>query len=145
MKAKAQPEGRVSNALAELVVVPRTCLRARLASGRFGLTGERSGVLLKGEGDDGVSLMPPGPPHAGLIIRELDGVSDMACRNMGEGVVWRYQTSPPTVMAGAGCACRRGAVGEVMEEWGIHVRQLYRPQLGSGRRAIDVGEGRMGE
>lgn len=80
-------------------MVPMTCLRARLASGRFGLMGERSGVVLKGEGDDGVSLMLPGPPHAGLIIRGLDGVSDMASRDIGEVDGWRDQTFPPDSIA----------------------------------------------
>jgi hypothetical protein len=69
-----------------------TCLRARLASARCDLTGERSGVFLKGDRDEGVSLMPPGPPHAGLMIRELEGVSDMVCRDIGEDDGWRGQT-----------------------------------------------------
>lgn len=91
MNANEQLEGRLSNALAEFVVVPMTCLRARLASTRFGFVGERSGVFLKGEGDEGVSLMPPGPPHAGLMSRELEGVSDMLYRDIEEDG-WRWQT-----------------------------------------------------
>lgn len=82
--AKQRPVGRLSKALAELVVVPMTCRKDRLASTRLGLTGDRSGVFLKkGEGE-GLSLMPG--PSAGLIILELVGV-DIACpRSMVEEV-----------------------------------------------------------
>ena len=76
MKANDLAVGILSKAFAELVVVPMTCLRERETSERWpGLTGERNGVLFwKGE-LFGVSLRLP---HAGLIIRELEGVSDIA-------------------------------------------------------------------
>jgi hypothetical protein len=74
--AKQRVEGRLSKALAELAVVPTTWRSARLASVRFGFTGERSGAFLKKGDGEGWSLMPC--PSAGLIIRELDGVSDIA-------------------------------------------------------------------
>jgi hypothetical protein len=69
------PDGRLSKALAEFVVVPMTWRNARLASARPALTGERGVVLKNGEGE-GLSLMPD--PMAGLIIRGLEGVSDIA-------------------------------------------------------------------
>jgi hypothetical protein len=74
---KQRAEGRLSKALAVLVVVPITVRRERVASARAALIGERGLFLavVKGEGV-GVSLMPA--PRAGLIIRGLDGVSDIA-------------------------------------------------------------------
>lgn len=61
-----------------LVVVPMTVRRARVASARAALTGERGLVLtvVKGEAV-GVSLMPA-PRPASLIILVLVGVSDIA-------------------------------------------------------------------
>lgn len=93
--AKERAFGRLSKELAELVVVPMTWRRASEASARCDLVGERSGVLLlrNGEGE-GVSLMPA--PQAGLIIRGLFGVSDMAAAGDRESVGgssegWHFQ------------------------------------------------------
>jgi hypothetical protein len=63
--------------LAVLVVVPITVRRARVASARAALTGERRLVLtvVKAEAV-GVSLMPA--PRVTSLIRALDGVSDIA-------------------------------------------------------------------
>lgn len=76
VKAKLWPEGRLSKALAEPVVVPMTCLSARLASGRLAFIGERSVFLIDGECDAG-SLREL--PHGGLLIRGWAGVRAMLC------------------------------------------------------------------
>lgn len=107
MKAKLRPEERLSNAFAEVMVAPMTCFRARLASGRAVLIGERWGVFLwKGE-FEGVSLMLP--PQAGLMIRGLDGVSDMkSSREAGESGLDQRQTCQLVVVfrRHASCACQ---------------------------------------
>ena len=76
-----------------------TCFKVRLTSGRLvGLTGERNGVVLaKGE-LDGVSLMPP---QAGLIMRGLDGVSDISGEDVGGSAVDLETTCHRRVMADA--------------------------------------------
>ena len=80
--ANDEPELRLSNALAVLAVVPITCFNASEASERMLLIGDRSGVCLaKGEWA-GVSLMLP--PNAGLMIRELEGVSDISLEALEE-------------------------------------------------------------
>jgi hypothetical protein len=77
VNANDVPELRLSKALGVFAVVPMTCFSASVTSERIFLIGDRSGVCLaKGE-LDGVSLRLP-VPHAGLIIRELDGVSDIS-------------------------------------------------------------------
>ena len=82
--AKQRAAGRLSKALAVLVVVPITVRRARVASARPGLIGERGLflVVVKGEGV-GVSLMPA--PRVASLIRTLDGVSDIAFSRSVEG------------------------------------------------------------
>lgn len=76
--AKQRAVARLSKAFAVLVVVPITVRRARLASARDILTGERGLVLMLVKGDGvGVSLMPA-PRVAASLIRTLDGVSDIA-------------------------------------------------------------------
>jgi hypothetical protein len=78
--AKQRPVGKLSQALAVLVVAPMTVRRARRASARAGLHGEERGVLrapVKGEGV-GMSLMLAPSAGLGLMIRGWDGVSDMA-------------------------------------------------------------------
>jgi hypothetical protein len=82
VNAKHLPEERLSKALAELVVLPMTCLSASVASARLVLTGERSGVVLRYGELDGVSFKLP--PHAGLMILGWDGVSDIACAHDAE-------------------------------------------------------------
>jgi hypothetical protein len=59
-----------------------TCFRARVASGRVDLTGERNVVFLLNGELDGVSFMLP--PHAGVIILGWDGVKDMVCSREAE-------------------------------------------------------------
>ena len=72
-------EGSVSNAFAELTVLPMTCLRdSTLFSDRANLVGERVGVCLACGELDGVSRRD----SAGLMefIRGLEGVSDISRR-----------------------------------------------------------------
>lgn len=71
VKAKEGSEGKLSKALAVLVVFPRTCFKAKLISGRDGLIGDLAGEGFAYGELEGVSLSP----QAGLIIRELTGVS----------------------------------------------------------------------
>jgi hypothetical protein len=79
---KTFPDGRLSNALAEFVVVPMTWRSARLTSARPALMGER-GVLLKNGDGEGFNLIAP---MAGLIILGLEGVSDIASSETVEEV-----------------------------------------------------------
>lgn len=75
--AKQRAVVRLSKALAVLVVVPITVRRARVASARDILIGERELVLMLVKGDGvGVSLIPA--PRVASLIRALDGVSDIA-------------------------------------------------------------------
>jgi hypothetical protein len=99
--AKHRPDGRLSKALAELAVVPTTWRRARLASARLGLTGERNGVFFKNGEGDGLSLMPA--PRAGLIILQLFGVSDIAS---SKRVVEEDRAGPETFQDVMTSACR---------------------------------------
>jgi hypothetical protein len=80
-KAKERALGRLSKALAELVEVPMTWRRAKDASARWVFMGERSGVFLRKGDGEGVSLSPL--PQAGLMMRGLFGVSDMARAEAG--------------------------------------------------------------
>lgn len=81
VNAKHLAEGRISNALAEFVVVPMTCFSDRPSSCLFGLAGVLTDAFFENGELDGVSL----DPQAGFIILEFEGVSDIARTREVEG------------------------------------------------------------